>query len=151
MPRDDFERYRKRLEEQLRADIGLLYKGYLAKLRAYQAVDRLRGEVEVALPPVPAIVLHLPAAPSAAARRGTPPPPQPPQRSGSHAVLEALEAALPRLPEEFDRADVLAVLDFEPRRSTLVEALNTLEREGVLLRTREAAGRHPAQFRKIQG
>jgi hypothetical protein len=150
MPRDNFERYRKRLEDQLRTDMGLLYEAYLAKLRAYQAVERLRGEVEVDLLPAADFVLHLPAATSATGPAASFPG-EPPRRSRSYEVIDAVETVLDRLPEEFDRFDVLALLDFEPRRSTLLEALHTLARRGVLAITREAAGRQPLLFRKVAG
>jgi hypothetical protein len=130
MPREDFERYRQRLEEQLRADMGLLYEAYLAKLRAYQSVERLREDGEfptaaglsIELPPIPG-----PDVPPAALR-----PAAPPRRSRSYEVVEAVQDALPRLPEVFDRFDVLAAFDFEPRRSTLLQALQNLRQEGVL-------------------
>src|SRR5947209_9259861 len=36
MPTGDYERFRQRLEEQLRAEMELLYEGYRPKLRAYE-------------------------------------------------------------------------------------------------------------------
>jgi hypothetical protein len=152
MPSEHFERYRKRLEDQLRTDMGLLYEAYLAKLRAFQAVERLRGNAEGLenagvdpltlaefspyLPPVPTAAVPM-AAPAAA-----------PPRSEPLEVAEAVEAALSRLPEEFDRFDVLAALDFEPGRSTLYAVLNTLVLKGVLTIVREAGGKRPALYRK---
>src|SRR5882724_7914315 len=114
MPREDFERYRQRLEEQLRTDMGLLYEAYLAKLRAYQTVERLRGEADGELSPASGLSIELPA---------VPPPQAPPRRSQPYEVIDSIREALPRLPEVFDRFDVLAALDFEPRRSTLSVAL----------------------------
>jgi hypothetical protein len=153
MPTDNYERYRKRVEDQLRTDMGLLYEAHLAKLRAFQTVERLRGnggnvdnievdsrlesEISAYLQPVAA-----PASPVVPSPAGTP------RRSGWFEVIEAVEAALAGLPEEFDRFDVAAALDFEPRRSTLLEALQTLTRTGVLTIAREAAGKRPTVFRK---
>jgi hypothetical protein len=148
MPRDNFERYRKRLEDQLRTDMGLLYEAYLAKLRAYQAVERLRGDIEVDFLPAADFALQLPAA-AAVAGPVAPSPGESPRRSRSYEVIDAVEAVLERLPEDFDRFDVLALLDFEPRRSTLLEALHALTRNGVLTIVREAAGRQPMLFRKV--
>jgi hypothetical protein len=148
MPRDNFERYRKRLEDQLRTDMGLLYEAYLAKLRAYQAVERLRGDIEVELLPAADFALQLPAA-AVAASPAAPSPVEPARRSRSYEVIDAVEAVLDRLPEEFDRFDVLGLLDFEPRRSTLLEALHALTRNGVLTVVRDAAGRQPILFRKV--
>ena len=41
----DHERFRRQLEEQLRADAQLLYAAYCAKLRAYETLHRLQGEL----------------------------------------------------------------------------------------------------------
>ncbi|HZF11719.1 MAG TPA: hypothetical protein VFE33_23275 [Thermoanaerobaculia bacterium] len=122
MPREDFERYRQRLEEQLRTDMGLLYEAYLAKLRAYQTVERLRGEADGELSPASGLSIELPAVPPNP-KPAAPPPQAPPRRSQPYEVIDSIREALPRLPEVFDRFDVLAALDFEPRRSTLSVAL----------------------------
>jgi hypothetical protein len=151
MPSDHFERYRKRLEDQLRTDMGLLYEAYLAKLRAFQAVERLReNALGLENAGVDALTLaefsaYLPPMVTAAAPTAAPPDPP---RSEPYEVAEAVEAALARLPEEFDRFDVLAALDFEPGRSTLYAVLNTLVLKGVLTIVREAGGKRTALYRK---
>jgi len=144
MPQDDYERYRKRLEEQLHADIGLLYDAFHAKLRAYQTMVRSRsGDLAVeALPPSESPV---PAPAPAAA----PAPQAPHARSEPASVIDALRDVLPQLPETFDKFDVLPLLGFEPRRSTFYEALHLLQREGLIDIVRYAGGKRPAQYRKV--
>ena len=64
MPTPAYERYRELLEEQLRVDVELLYEGYRAKLRAFEAVERARGEGGSSLlPPFPSLTASLPPAP----------------------------------------------------------------------------------------
>jgi hypothetical protein len=150
MPQDDYERYRKRLEEQLHSDIGMLYEAFRAKLRAYETIARSRrGEIDLdshpaaegALPVAPAPT----PAPSTAAR---PEDAAAPERREPFAVLDAIRAALATLPEEFDKFDLLEALDFAPRRSTLHEAQKTLEKEGVLAIAREPGGKRPTLYRR---
>jgi hypothetical protein len=148
MPREDFERYRQRLEEQLRSDMGLLYEAYLAKLRAYQAVERLRGEVDLEDPPAVGLPFPLPPSPGPDAPAAAPAPGVP-RRSKAYEVIDAIVAILDRLPEVFDRFDVLAALDFEPRRSTLLAVLQELRQQGVLEIVREGAGKRTTLFRKV--
>jgi hypothetical protein len=62
---------------------------------------------------------------------------------------DAVNAALARLPEVFDKYDLLAVLDFAPRPATLHRALNTLREDGVLAVEREGAGKRPIRYRKV--
>jgi len=151
MPREDFERYRQRLEEQLRADMGLLYEAYLAKLRAYQSVERLRGEADGEFPPATGLSIDFPAVSVPDAPPVAPPPKAPPRRSEPYEVIDSIREALPRLPEVFDRFDVLAALDFEPRRSTLLQALHDLRRDGVLEVVRDAGGKRPTLWRWVAG
>src|ERR1700742_1551217 len=107
MPQDDYDRYRQRLEEQLHADIGMLYEAFRAKLQAYETVLRARrGELaldspqaaDVPLAPAPA---SLP--PPVAAPR--PPVAAVPTRLESMALIDAVQEILPQLPEVFDKRD----------------------------------------------
>ena len=145
MAQDDYARYRKRLEEQLHADIGLLYDAFHAKLRAYETVLRSkRGDLDVDLAESSTQVSPVPA-PVAA-----PPAPQPKSEPDA-SVIDALREALPRLPEEFDKFDMLPALGFEPRRSTFYAALNQLLAEGTIELVREAGGKRAAVYRKLAG
>ncbi|HEV7518369.1 MAG TPA: hypothetical protein VGR07_18890 [Thermoanaerobaculia bacterium] len=108
MPTPAYERYRQLLEEQLRADVELLYEGYCAKLRACEAVERARGEDGGLVSPLAELAASLPAAdppllpppiplelPALAPALPPAPPPAPRGRSGAHelysAILDALE------------------------------------------------------------
>ncbi|HZF07928.1 MAG TPA: hypothetical protein VFE33_03970 [Thermoanaerobaculia bacterium] len=144
MLQDDYERYRKRLEEQLHADIGLLYDAFHAKLRAYQAMVRSRSG-ELAVEPLPPSESPVPAPAPAV----TPALQASRPRSEPVSVIDALREVLPQLPENFDKLDVLPLLGFEPRRSTFYEALNRLTLEGVIDIVRYAGGKRPAQYRKV--
>jgi len=150
MPQDDYERYRRRLEQQLHADIGMLYEAFHAKLRAYQTIVRSRaGELDLDLDPAPPPAAggapHPPPVPAAA-----PAPQAPPPQSEPESVIDAIREVLPRLPEEFDKFDILEAIAFEPRRSTFYQALGELRREGVIEVVREAGktGRSPAKSRR---
>lgn len=146
MPQDDFERYRKRLEAQLHADIGLLYDAFHAKLRAYETVLRARrGEID--LDPAPGPPQPSPADPAPAAASQAPEP----RSESDYSVIDTLRVVLPRLPEEFDKYDILPALGFEPRRSTFYAALSQLVNEGKIERVREAGGKRAAVYRKLAG
>jgi hypothetical protein len=151
MPQDDYERYRKRLEEQLHADIGLLYDAFHAKLRAYQTMVRSRsGELDLELSPQPSSGGSPVPAPAPTTTAPAPPGPPPPE-NWSQPMVDVLREVLPRLPEEFDKSDVLQALGFEPRRSTFYEALQLLRAEGVINIARGAGGKRAALYRKVAG
>jgi hypothetical protein len=152
MPRDDYERYRQRLEEQLHADIGMLYEAFRAKLSAYETVLRARrGELDLDSPEA----AEVPLAPSPVS---LPPPvaaPRPtvaamPTRLESMALLDAVREVLPQLPEVFDKRDVLQALGFTPSRSTLYLALRTLAEKGVYAIARDPGGSQPTRYRKAE-
>ena len=111
----DHERFRRQLEEQLRADAQLLYAAYCAKLRAYEALHRLQGglgdldprlllpaDLPLSLPPA------TPDGSAPAAAPVSPPAPAPQRRSRANGLFEAVLAALDRLPALFSRKDVWA-------------------------------------------
>jgi hypothetical protein len=90
----DYERYRRRLEEQLRADVQLLYQAYLSKLRAYETVSRTRGELDLEPLPASELTLSLPPMPGPAPRPAAtaspaPPTPLPPRRAKALEVDDA--------------------------------------------------------------
>jgi hypothetical protein len=127
--------------------MGLLYEAYLAKLRAYQAVERLREEVDFENPPAPGLSFQLPPVPAPDAPAAAPAA-EAPRRSKAYEVIDAVQAALDRLPEVFDRFDVLDALDFEPRRSTLLTVLQELRQQGVLQIVRDGGGKRTTLYRK---
>jgi hypothetical protein len=148
--RSRFEALKARLEDQLRADIELLYEAHRAKLRAFETVWRTQAELDPSLePPLPGTpapprrVLTLPAAPTAPGPSGTA------DTGEAWAVHNAVVELLPRLPELFDKNDVERALGFTPSRSTLFRALDDLQREGVITVEAAGRGRTPSKFRKV--
>jgi hypothetical protein len=135
MSHDDLETLRARLEEQLRRDIEILQEAHRIKLRAVETIRQARAEPMRAASPVPT----------------APPPPQPPRqtRRGAWSVINELEALLPKLPEEFDKRDVIARLGYTPSKATLARAFDVLRQEGVLAISETGIGRQPSRFRKL--
>lgn len=166
MPPRDFERMRRELEKQFRADVEVLYSAYCAKLRAYEMMYRLPGglggldprfpflaDLPLGLPGLPSEEAA-PAPPSPAAISATPaaPPPEPApaprRRSGEYELYEAILAILDQLPEPFTRGDVCAALGYEPSRSSLHRAFATLQRNGWLKKEERGTGRLGNLYRK---
>jgi len=152
MTQEEFEKLRTRLEEQLRADVEMLYEAHRVKLRAFETIRRAQAELEgeeipSAGPPFEGrrAVLKLPAPMSEA------PAPAPPIKTRGKAgeVLAAVEEALERIPDEFDKNDLHRALGFAPSRPTLFRALDTLRQEGVLAVAEPGSGRTPSRFRKL--
>jgi hypothetical protein len=169
----DYERYRRRLDQQLRADVELLFEAYRTKLRAYETVARARGEIGEGDSPPPLALLEdleyaarsgaavaaldgqAPAAAVASDGRApaaaTASAPAPPARKRSHAyeVHDAVAAALPQLGEVFDRVELCRALGFEPSRATLYRVLEELRREGVIALVEMGAGTIPNRYRRL--
>ena len=149
MPLNDYEIYRQRLEEQLRADVELLYEAYRAKLRAYETVLRTRGEIGAG-PWPPELTLSLPPAPGL---ETAPPPPStlPPKRprSRAYSLIEAVEGVLDTLDEVFDRNDLIRALGFEPNRATLHRILTDLADAGFIALEKPGGGKQPNRYRRI--
>jgi hypothetical protein len=174
MPTPAYERYRQLQEEQLRADVELLYEGYCAKLRAFEAVERARGEggalvsplaelpagSPAAAPPpllappsIPAIsaISAISAIPPALAP--APPPaslPAPRGRSGAHELYSAILDSLEQLPEVFDKNDVSRLLGYVPRRTNLHRVYRDLVKEGWLVIEDPRGGRWPVRYRRLE-
>jgi len=135
MTQEEFEKLRTRLEEQLRADVEMLYEAHRVKLRAFETIRRAQAELEGE--EVPAPMSEAPA-------------PAPPLKTRGKAgeVLAAVEEALERIPDEFDKNDLHRALGFAPSRPTLFRALDTLRQEGIIAVAEPGSGRTPSRFRK---
>ncbi len=147
----DHERYRRQLELQLRTDMELLYAAYQTKLRAYEIVHQFPGDLAIGLRPLPELLQlsapALPAAPTGPA--AAPPAPAPPSRSPANELRQSILAALPRLPEVFDRKDVIAALEREPPRATLHRVLQELAEDGRLAVESYGEGTQATLYRKL--
>ena len=154
----DYDRYRQRLEQQLRADVELLFEAYRAKLRAYETVARARGELGSGAEIWPTVKLPsnlLPAASGAGAALQSPPAPSPaaapprPARSEPFAVHDAIDQALLVMGKTFDRRDLCRALGFEPSRATLHRVMSELEQAGTIAVQQRSSGRVPTLYRKV--
>ncbi len=141
---DEYRKLRRALEEQLEADLELIRAGYRAKLHA---LDMLRER-----PSMPEERTQ-PAAPE------TQPKPETQKPAATQSVIyrtrlinsvqEEVEKALPRLPDVFDKLDIVRILGWEPHRATLHRALQTLQTETKIAVESQSRGRLPTRYRKL--
>lgn len=156
MSPEDYERYRRQLEEQLRADVELLYEAYRTKLRAYETVWRTRLEMAGAVDwqpapplattlPAPASLQALPAGATAADRSAKHRP-----RAKANGLYNDLLDALPYLEGPFDTKDIARAVGYEPRRSTLWRVLSDLVHEKHIVQVELSDGKKPAKYRRTE-
>jgi hypothetical protein len=136
MTRNEYDRRRQRLDEELRAGIELLEMAHRAQVRALDLIWRTWSEEPV--DPVASPGGQAPVPRQAA-----------PVRRGLAGVREDLAAALERLPGVFDRRDACRVLGYEPQRGALYKALGELIEDGVLALEANGYGQIPARYRKL--
>ena len=119
MTRDEYERRKQRIEEQLRTGIELMESAYRAQMRALDLVWMVQAEEDAEIPPAPP-------------QQEPPPPPDLPRRRSAPEVDADVREVFPRLPATFTRRDVCAALGYEPDRGALYRALQDLTRSGAL-------------------
>jgi hypothetical protein len=127
MKRSEYEERRRALEETFEAEIATVRAAQQIRRRAFEAL--WRADLEDDEPS------QAPAAPSM--------PPPPPLH-----LAAALEEILPRLPEVFDKDDVVRLLGWNPARATLFRNLQGLVFSGRLKVERYGAGRATTTYRK---
>lgn len=142
MTREQYEQRKRRLEEQLRDGIQLLESAHQAQVRALDLVWMLQAEEGGAsrTGEGAAFIASEPAPAPAPSRR--------PRRRGAGELADDLDAALPRLPETFTRADVCAALGYEPDRGSLYRVLQELVEDGIARVESSGSGRLPTTYRK---
>jgi hypothetical protein len=151
MHQSEYESRKRTLDDQLAAGIDLLRAGHRVQLRALELVWMSSPENSA---PVRALAPEAPAPPPA-----PPPPPPPPlpptqtprraeRRWGIGELEDAVIEALDRLPEVFDRGDVIAALGERPERSSLYRVLEELRDGGTLEIVRAGNGRVPSRYRR---
>ena len=143
MTQREYEHQRRLLDEQLQAGIALLEAAHRQQRRALDLVwmTMAEGDVGPGLT-VPALL--------AAAPVREPEAPRPPEKRVRWlpGQLQAeVEAALERLPERFDRNDLLALLDGKPDRSSLFRVLQEMTDAGRLRVELRGEGRSPTRYR----
>jgi len=144
-------------DEQREADLELIRAGYRAKLHALDMLwegPPVRGERS--LPAAPETQLRAETQPRAetkkAAETQSPAAKTEPATYRTveiNSVQEEVEKALPRLPDVFDKFDIVRTFGWEPHRATLHRALVTLELEKKIAVESHSRGRHPTRFRKL--
>jgi hypothetical protein len=144
----EFEALRLRLEEQLRADVDLLYEAHRVKLRAFETVLRSQADVSGPGYTVAATVVKERTGPPLALP-ASPEPPREPSRRKAWSVFEAVEEALEQVPELFDKTDLEQVIGQKPSRATLARTLQILVRDGRIKVEQIGIGRYPTLFRKL--
>ena len=142
MTQNEYEHYRRRLDEQLASGIELLKAAHAQQVHALELVWKMGSSEESVRAATPAPV---PQAPTAAAAPAQPPRPS---RRGAGELICAVEAALPSLPEVFDRKAVIQALGYEPDRGSLYRVLQELAEKGVIVKVSIGEGRVPTTYGK---
>jgi len=135
MTRDEYERRKQRIEEQLRAGIELMESAYRAQIRALDLVWMVQAEEDAQAPPA------FPAQAQA-------PSPDKPRRRSAPEVDDDVHEAFSRLPETFTRRDVCEALGYEPDRGALYRSLQLLTRSGALRIESPGGGQRATIYRK---
>lgn len=139
MTQNEYEHYRRRLDDQLASGIELLKAAHAQQVHALELVWRMQSAEE----PIRAAAFAPAPAPADAAA----PAPRPARRR-AWELVNAVEAALPSLPEVFDRRAVIQALGYEPDRGSLYRALQELARKGVIVQVTFGEGRAPTTYRR---
>jgi len=137
MTRNEYERQKQRLEEELRAGMEMLAAAHRHQMRALEMVWAATGEEGTAIPP-PVV---MPASSGFVAL------PRPGRRKAGE-LLAAVRTALAQVPESFNRNDVCAALGYNPDRSSLYRVLQDLEAEGTLVMKSRGDGNVPTIYKK---
>lgn len=149
MTRNEYERRKERLKEQLRAGVALLESACQAQVRALDLVWMLQAEESDAGT----------SAGETASSSGVPAPgvlePRPaaevPRHRRASEVDSDVRESFWRLPETFTRSDVCEMLGYEPDRGALYRSLQQLARDGSVRIESPGAGQRATVYRKIGG
>jgi len=141
MTREEFEERKRALEAQHLADVALMNVAHQARMRTLE--DLWQCTAAHAVSPQPMAVPALPSAPP------VPPAPAPKPKRAAFSVLDDLTAALPRLPETFDKHDIVRALGYEPSRATLFRALLALSKEDRITTVSFSVGGTTTRYRKL--
>ncbi|MEA2560638.1 MAG: hypothetical protein QOH06_2142 [Acidobacteriota bacterium] len=139
MTREEYEKRRRALEEQFRADIALMNAAHETRIRSLERLwqDTAENSSESARP-------------AASAAPAQPAKPAPKRLRPRGSVLNDLDAALPGLPKEFDKHDIAQALGYEPAHTTLFRALRQLQAEGTLKIEDHSSGGVTTRYRKTR-
>lgn len=141
----EFERRKRSLDEQLAAGLELLRAAHRAQMRALQLIWVTSPENRGSLPPE--LLAVEAGAPDALPPAPTAPPARRKWKVGE--LIGAVQDAFDRLPETFDRTDVVAALGETPERSSLHRVLEELCEGGALEIVKRGYGRVPTRYRCV--
>lgn len=130
MKRSEYEQRRLALEETFEGELATLRAAHQIRLRSLEALWLADPEED---------------APSQAPAG---PPIPPPPRPALPQISEALEEILPRLPEVFDKKDIVRLLGWTPSRASLHRALGNLVFERRITMERFGGGRVSNVYRR---
>jgi uncharacterized membrane protein len=152
LDRDEYQRLRRQLDEELRAGIEMLQAGHRAKVEALDARWREPAEPEQTGPVSAAAELaavEVVSPEPAVQAAPVPVPPEPAsKRRAAWEVYSDVEEALAAVGEEFGTNDLLRAMSYTPHRSSLHRALRELENDGVIKIQSYGGGRRPTRYRK---
>ncbi|HEV8578951.1 MAG TPA: hypothetical protein VGX68_07680 [Thermoanaerobaculia bacterium] len=147
MKREEFERRKRRLEEQLEEGIELLKAGFRQQLRALELVWMTTAEEDE----VPPRTATEPAREASAATAAAPQPATPTRPRPKRGQLwEDIDEALNRVPKVFDRHDLVKALGFEPERTALHRVISALLAKGEITLKRRGFGKIPARYELVE-
>ncbi|HSS51987.1 MAG TPA: hypothetical protein VLX28_23850 [Thermoanaerobaculia bacterium] len=146
MTRDEYEHRKQRLDEELREGMELLATAHRHQLRALELVWAATGGDGMTIPPPVLAPAGLNPGPRAVPAPAAAPPQ--PRRRGPWELLDDIEAALPKLPDVFDRNDICRALGYEPDRGSLYRTVQLLTQDGLLAVKQRGAGKTPTSYRK---
>jgi hypothetical protein len=129
MTREQYEARKLRLDEERQAAMEMVWMSF-------------SGEPVATSSPAPAPPPPPPAPVPVSAAPQKPPRPKPDQ------IYADVTAALPRLPERFDRNDICKAIGYEPDRVALYRILNELVREGQLQVLARGLGKKGTKYRR---
>jgi hypothetical protein len=137
----EYQRLRRRLDEDLRVGMEMLHAGHRVKVEALDAKWQEETErAPASRPATPELQPPQPVAPAVSPNR----------RLEAGELLNDVEAALALMGEEFRKSDLCRALGYEPHRSSLHRVLRELETDGVLGIRSQGRGRSGLLYRKIR-
>lgn len=137
MTEEEYQQRKRRLEEQLRQGAELLQAAFREALELVWLATADRDAVvpRTASGPVKTSPSPQPAAPA-----------RPRLKPGQ--LWKEVDAILDRLPEVFDRDDLVKALGYEPDRSALYRVMSGLRRQEIITLEASNVGKIPARWKK---
>lgn len=139
MRHEEYLQHKRDLEERHRAGIELLEAAYQAEMQALETLRAASGARSQTARPQTAVAAA--PAPSPAGKPVV-------IRHAPGELAEQVLAALPHLPETFDKNDLGQILTGTPNRASLYRVLQQLVDEGVLAQIEFGSGRRVSTYRK---